>query len=145
MAAAMLFTVRDAGDISAAESEHASLLTADPAHHDHRDRRSRYRSTLAANTHLFHDPDGHAPSRDRAQSPLDCEQPVALTCLILGLPLPLELLPDPAYDDSGIADVPTARRAVRALAHHASVITGELLGDPDGDRPRWRPGGDLDD
>lgn len=183
MAAAMPFTVKDVWDHPTGEGDHPTVLRADPTGHERHDWRSRYRSVLATNAHLFHGPDDHTPTPERAEfaaaafqrattplmappyvakhervlqaaprsdtrnryqlvidlalptpaePPYDCEQSVALTRLILGLPLLLELLPDPSYEDHAIPDVTVARQAARTLAHHASVITCALLGDLDG-------------
>jgi hypothetical protein len=63
--------------------------------------------------------------------PAACDEPAAYTQLTIGLPIPIDLLPDPSYEDGRAPRVSTARQAVRVLANYANVVCGDLLGSLD--------------
>lgn len=58
--------------------------------------------------------------------PADYDGPIAFVCLTIGIPVPTDVLPDPAYTD-GAPQLDTVRRALRALTNHASVVCSRLL------------------
>jgi hypothetical protein len=47
--------------------------------------------------------------------------------LTVRIPLPLDLLPAPGYSGTNVADVDTAKRAVRAICNHANAVLARLV------------------
>lgn len=63
----------------------------------------------------------------RYHAPDTNDQPAACTRLAISIPLPVDLLPPPAYTASGVADVHTAKHAVRALCTYTNSILTHLI------------------
>lgn len=69
----------------------------------------------------------HDPSTGRHFPPEGNDALAAYSRLTVRLPLPVDLLPSPAYTAMGIAEVETAKRAVRVLSSHANCVLTHLI------------------
>ena len=72
-------------------------------------------------------------SSGRYYSPEDHDEPTACAQLAIRIPLRVDLLPEPTYTPGGVADVDTAKRALRAMCTHVnSLLTHMIVGlDPE--------------
>lgn len=85
---------------------------------------------------------GRGPSSGRYYAPEDNDEPTACARLAIRIPLPVDLLPRPTYTHDGVADVDTAKRAIRAICTHANSILTHLIikldtPNEDEDYPQW--------
>lgn len=51
----------------------------------------------------------------------------AYSWLTVRIPLPVDLLPEPAYTDTGTAETQTAKRALRTVTNHANSVLTHLI------------------
>ncbi|OLF07077.1 hypothetical protein [Actinophytocola xanthii] len=69
----------------------------------------------------------HDPRTGQYHPPDGDSRLAAYTRLTVRLPLPVELLPPPSYTATGIAEVETAKRAVRTISAHANSVLAHLI------------------
>lgn len=69
----------------------------------------------------------HDPGTGRHFPPEDNDTLAAYSRVTVQIPLPVELLPAPAYTAMGIAEVETAKRAVRTLSTYANSMLTHLI------------------
>jgi hypothetical protein len=88
------------------------------------------------------------PSSGHFYVPEDNDEPSACARLAIRIPLPRDLLPQPAYTHDGVADVDTAKRAIRAICAHGNSIHTHLITtldtpNEDDDFPQWHAYGNA--
>lgn len=67
------------------------------------------------------------PSAGHYYAPDDNDEPTACARLTIRIPLPCDLLPQPTYTHAGVADVDTAKRAIRAICARTNSILTHLI------------------